>query len=1196
MNYLNPHTNLNLFMMTKLLLDRRGSFRPKAGKFTVIGAALLLMALSAPAPVSAQTNAPSTLTVRATGGQFRLVLHGQPNQVYEIEASTNMTHWAGIAQRSSDNYGRLIITNSLADQTGHFPVRFYRAVQPGAFLSSTGLTQDLTGLGQDDYVPDRILVKPLAGVKLSGLNLSLGVSVLNVFPTLGNLQVIKVPPLMTSSTLIALYQQSGLVQYAEHDFYVHALASPNDFYYQQGNLWGLHNYGQFGGKTNADIDAPDAWSVQHDASNIIVAVVDTGVYYTHEDLAGNMWHNPQENQDGYTNDLYGINVTTNGLGNGNPLDDYGHGTHVAGTIGAVGNNTVGVVGVAWHVQIMACKFLDSTGNGTIDGAIQCLQFAQSHGANIVNASWGSTGFTSQALHDAIASLRNAGIMFVAAAGNSGADNDVTPLYPASYSDLDNVIAVAATDSSDQLPLWSDYGATNVDLATPGQEIYSCWNGSNSDYQFDDGTSMACAMTAGAIAVMEAHFPNDNYQQIKQQVLANVDPLPSLQGKCISGGRLNLYKALTDGAAPPPTLTASFAANPTSGQAPLNVQFTDTSSGSPTSWNWNFGDGTTSTTQNPSHTFNNTGNFTVTLTVANGSGQTSSGSQTISVTSTSSAPVITLTATQPDAYFNGQVPGTINFHRTGDTSQSYQVNWTFSGTAVNGVDFQQLPTNSPFPAGQSDAALAITPINHGQTSDKTVIVTLAPGSAYQAGSPSSATVTIHASVTNAAPTASFTANPTSGQAPLTVQFTDTSSGNPVSWNWNFGDGSTSTTQNPSHTFNSAGNFTVTLTVANSSNQTSSASQTISVTNASASVRASFSANPSSGQAPLPVQFTDQSSGPVTSWNWNFGDGSTSTTQSPSHTYNSAGSFTATLTVTGSSGQTSSASHTITVTNAPAPVTASFSANPSSGQAPLPVQFTDTSSGNPTSWNWNFGDGSTSTTQNPSHTYNSAGSFTATLTVTGSGGQTSSVSHTITVTNAPPQPVTANFSANPSSGQAPLAVQFTDQSSGPVTSWSWNFGDGSTSTTQNPSHTYSGAGSFSATLTVTGSSGQTSSVSHSITVTNAPPPPSATVTVAATQPLATSLTPGVFTVTRTGNTSSQLTIYYSLGGTAQNGVDYQSLSGSVVFPAGSSTTSVVVQPLGLLKVLKTVGLTISPNASYSVGSPNSATVTIVASLQL
>ncbi|HWW03073.1 MAG TPA: PKD domain-containing protein, partial [Candidatus Acidoferrum sp.] len=358
-----------------------------------------------------------------------------------------------------------------------------------------------------------------------------------------------------------------------------------------------------------------------------------------------------------------------------------------------------------------------------------------------------------------------------------------------------------------------------------------------------------------------------------------------------------------------------------------------------------------------------------------------------------------------------------------------------------------------------------------------------------------------------------------------------------------------------------------------------------------VTASFSANPTSGQAPLAVQFTDQSTGPVTAWNWNFGDGSSSSSQSPAHTYASAGSFTATLTVTGGSGQTSSASHTISVTKGVSPVTASFSANPTSGQAPLAVQFTDQSTGPVTAWNWNFGDGSSSSSQSPAHTFASAGSFTATLTVTGSSGQTSSASHTISVTNGV-SPVTASFSANPSSGQAPLAVQFTDQSTGPVTAWNWNFGDGSSSSSQNPAHTFASAGSFTATLTVTGSSGQTSSASHTISVSA--PPPSATVTVVASQTLATSLTPGIFSITRSGDTGLSLTLNYSLGGTAVNGVDYQTLSGSVVIPAGSTTATVAVQPLGLLNLLQTVVLTISPTSSYVVGSPNSATVTIVASL--
>src|SRR5260221_2739714 len=209
-------------------------------------------------------------------------------------------------------------------------------------------------------------------------------------------------------------------------------------------------------------------------------------------------------------------------------------------------------------------------------------------------------------------------------------------------------------------------------------------------------------------------------------------------------------------------------------------------------------------------------------------------------------------------------------------------------------------------------------------------------------------------------------------------------------------------------------------------------------------ASFAANPSSGQAPLTVQFADQSSGPVVSGSWSFGDGSASSSdESPAHVYGSAGSFRATLTVAGRSGQRSSASQTITVANPPPLVVASFSANPSSGQAPLTVQFADQSSGPVVSGSWDFGDGSASSSdENPSHVYSSAGSFTATLTVTGSSGQTSSASQTITVTNPPP-PVVASFSANPSSGHAPLPVQFAAQSSRPVVSGSWDFGDGSAS---------------------------------------------------------------------------------------------------------------------------------------------------------
>src|SRR5439155_453265 len=231
-------------------------------------------------------------------------------------------------------------------------------------------------------------------------------------------------------------------------------------------------------------------------------------------------------------------------------DDHGHGTHVSGTIGAIGNNNVGVVGVAWKVQIMACKFLDSTGNGFISDAVKCIDYARSKGARVINASWGTTTFTSQALRDAIDSARQAGIIWVAACGNSSEDNAVDPIYPASY-DLDNIISVAATTRTDDLAFFSNYGATTVDLGAPGAAIFSCWNGSDSDYRYYDGTSMAAPHVTGTCALLMAHFPNDNYQQIINRILSNVDPLPSLAGKCRSGGRLNLLKALGGSTPPPP---------------------------------------------------------------------------------------------------------------------------------------------------------------------------------------------------------------------------------------------------------------------------------------------------------------------------------------------------------------------------------------------------------------------------------------------------------------------------------------------------------------------------------------------------------------------------------------------------------------------------------------------------------------------
>ena len=402
---------------------------------------------------------------------------------------------------------------------------------------------------------DRILIKPKEGVSLSlltNLNTRLGSRILQRFPRIGNLHVISLPRFVSVSNAIAFFQRSGLVKYAEPDYIMNVTALPDDFHFQNGDQWNLMNLGQYGGTPGADINAPAGWDYQTSASNIIVAVIDTGIRYTHEDLAPNLCQNPQQNLDGYTIDLYGINLVNNGHGSGDPWDDYGHGTHVAGIIGAAGNNGVGIAGVCWNVQLMALKFIGSDGNGSISDAITCIDYARSHGAKIINASWGSYDFTSTALRDSINSIRDAGIIFVAAAGNNGNNNDGNSLFPASY-EYDNVISVAATGRNDDLASWSNYGRNTVHIGAPGDPVFSCWNGSDSDYQNYQGTSMAAPRSRAHAALVWAHFPNLTALQVIRQVLDAADPLPGLANLCVTGGRLDLGNALMQRPAqtPPP---------------------------------------------------------------------------------------------------------------------------------------------------------------------------------------------------------------------------------------------------------------------------------------------------------------------------------------------------------------------------------------------------------------------------------------------------------------------------------------------------------------------------------------------------------------------------------------------------------------------------------------------------------------------
>ena len=389
---------------------------------------------------------------------------------------------------------------------------------------------------------DRILVKPKEGIApaaLATLHARLGNHVLRALPRIGNWQVLSLPQDASVAAHVSVYQHSGLVESAEPDYTVRVNLEPNDFNYWNGDLWHLKNVGQYGGTPGADIHAPAAWDIQNTASNLVVAVLDTGVRYTHEDLAANMWADPVDGSHG-TNVIFGTN---------DPWDDYGHGTHISGIIGAVGNNTVGVVGVCWRVQIMACKCIDALGNCSISDAITCIDFARTHGARIINASWGGSSFDSAALRDAINAARDAGIIFVTAAGNNATDNDSVPFSPADY-EYDNLVTVAATDRNDNLAAFSNYGATSVHLAAPGSPVFSCWIGSDSDYRYRDGTSMSVPQVVGACALVWAHYPTLTHHQVIKRVLYGVDSLPSLAGTCVTGGRLNLANALGAQPAPP----------------------------------------------------------------------------------------------------------------------------------------------------------------------------------------------------------------------------------------------------------------------------------------------------------------------------------------------------------------------------------------------------------------------------------------------------------------------------------------------------------------------------------------------------------------------------------------------------------------------------------------------------------------------
>jgi PKD repeat protein len=463
-----------------------------------------------------------------------------------------------------------------------------------------------------------------------------------------------------------------------------------------------------------------------------------------------------------------------------------------------------------------------------------------------------------------------------------------------------------------------------------------------------------------------------------------------------------------------------------------------------------------------------------------------------------------------------------------------------------------------------------------------------------------------------PSGSFVSAVTSGTAPLTVQFIDSSANLPTAWAWSFGDGGTSTEQNPAHSYTMAGTYTVTLTATNADgSDTISKTGYITVSEVAVLPAAAFIAAVTSGTNPLTVQFIDASTNTPTSWAWSFGDGGTSSVQNPSHTYSAAGTYTVTLTAINTGGSnTVSKSGYITVTDTTIVPVASFVSAVTAGTAPLTVQFADSTSNSPTTWAWSFGDGETSTVQNPSHIYTTAGTYTVTLTATNAAGS-NTVSETayIAVTDAEP---VASFTSNMTYGTAPFAVQFNDTSANSPTSWTWVFGDGGSSTEQNPVYEYTDSGNYTVTLTVGNSAGSNMTYTTGYINVDAATAPVASFTAdfkKGTPPLAVQFTDTssysptswywsfgdgttstlqnpAHTYSSVGSYTVSLTAYNSGGSRTTSASDYITVSSGEVTQGITTVPTLVITTAVPITTRTTVPVTISPDSTLISSSTASA----------
>lgn len=523
--------------------------------------------------------------------------------------------------------------------------------------------------------------------------------------------------------------------------------------------------------------------------------------------------------------------------------------------------------------------------------------------------------------------------------------------------------------------------------------------------------------------------------------------------------------------------SDFTGTPTSGTAPLDVSFTDTSTPGASAWNWDFGDGGSSSAQNPTHTYAAPGNYTVSL-AATGLGGTDCETKIDYVSATQGGEAVFRNGgTNPAAYAaappvigttwvaeveTSAFPGTFATIVFGRSSSIPGVNTIYGRLLIDpssNVLFNSIVASS----GGVDSHTFPLPSNVSLIGRTGFTQAMCFGPGGTALLTNAVDLVVGTTPVIAAPAAGLAGTPTLGNVPLTVAFSDTSTGSVTGWSWDFGDGGSSTSANPTHTYTDGGTYAVSLVVEGPGGFDLVYEAGFVTVNDPAP---DFSATPLTGNSPLSVAYTDLTTGNVTSWSWDFGDANVSTLQNPTNTYVVEGTYTVSLTATGPGGSNTETKVDY-VTVSAGPPTTNFSGSPLSGIVPLSVNFTDLSVGTITSWSWDFGDLGVSSLQNPSHTYAASGTYTVVLTATGPGG--SGIETKVDYVTASPSAPAPDFSGTPLTGTEPVTVNFTDLTSGLVSSWSWDFGDGGSSVLQNPSHTYTLFGTYTVALSATGPGG-------------------------------------------------------------------------------------------------------------------------------